>query len=84
MRDGGDNNSAVRIGRRYLDAEGNVLKTSECPEFSTLGWRWHSQRLAPTAGRGDDGIPFKTAFIEPFLRVQGGNEWTGLFLGKMD
>ncbi len=84
VRDGGDG-STVQIGRRYLDAGGNVLKTSECPGFSTLGWRWHSQRLLPrAAGGADDDIPPGTAFIEPFLRVQGHNEWTGLFLGKMD
>ena len=84
VHDGGDN-STVRIGRRYLDADGNVLKTSECPEFSTLIWRWHSQRLLPKdSANADDAIPAKTAFIEPYLRVQGNNEWTGLYLGKMD
>ncbi len=83
VRDGGDN-SAVRLGRRFLDADGSVIKTTECPGFSTLGWRWHSQRLSSTTGQGDDGIPPKAAFIEPFLRVQGSSEWTGLFLGRIN
>ncbi len=75
----------VRIGRRYLDADGKELKTSECPEIETLNWGWQSQRLQPSAGGlADDAIPPGTVFIEPFLRVEGGGDWTGLFLGKVN
>ncbi len=77
--------SKVQFGRRYLDAAGKVLKSGDCPASSTLAWHWQSQRLLPKPGDGDGGqIPPGTAFIEPFLRIQGSNEWTGLFLGKLD
>ncbi len=75
--------SQLRLGRRYLDTAGRVLKSSECPASPALAWRWQSQRLLSVQGDGDL-IPPGTAFIEPFLRVQGSTEWTGLFLGKMD
>ncbi len=29
-------------------------------------------------------IPPQTAFIEPFVRVRGKVDWTGLFVGQMD
>ena len=84
LRDAGDG-SSVQFGRRYLDADGNVLKSSECPEFTTLIWRWHSQRLQPAGGdKTIDAIPQKTAFIEPYIRFQGSAAWTGLFMGRAD
>ncbi len=81
----GGADSKVQLGRRYLDAAGHLLRTSDCPAPSTLAWHRQSQRLLPAPG-GNDGdlIPPGTAFIEPFLRIQGNNEWTGLFLGKLD
>ena len=84
LRDAQDG-SWVHVGRRYLDAAGNVLKTSECADFSTLIWRWHSQRLqAADTDKDSDTIPPRTAFIEPFIRWRGMVDWTGLFVGNTD
>ena len=84
LRDAGDG-ASVHVGRRYLDANGKVLKTSECPDFSTLLWRWHSQRILSTGNEKDaDTIPAGTVFIEPFIRGQGSVGWTGLFVGRVD
>ena len=72
VRDGGEG-SSIRLGRRYLDADGNVIKTSDCPDFSTITWRWHTQRLLPgrANGKDSDAIPSRAAFIEPFIPLPG-------------
>ena len=84
LRETGDG-GFVRVGRRYLDAQGKVLGTGECVDGKRLNWRRPAQRLDPeNAKAGSDHIPEGTAFIEPFVRFQGAVDWTGLFLGRAD
>jgi hypothetical protein len=75
----------IEVGRRYLTAEGKQLKATFFPTYTAQNWRWHGQRLVTTAGEeGADVMPPETAFIEPVIRVKGGAEWAGLFLGSAD
>ena len=85
LRDTTPDGGNARFGRRYLDAQGKVLGTTEGPLEPTLVWRQLSQRLDPKGTEaGSDPIPPGTAFIEPFIEFSGGADWTGLFLGRMD
>ena len=77
--------SSVHVGRRYLNGQGKILGTTECPDGKRLNWRRPAQTLGTThIGPGVDLIPAGTAFIEPFVRFEGAVDWTGLFLGRAD
>ena len=74
-------NRSVDWGRRYLAADGKVLQTTYCPPWWGYNWRWHSQRLAFETLPETETIPPDAAFLEPVLKVNGGAEWSGLFIG---
>jgi hypothetical protein len=74
-------NRSIEWGRRYLAADGKVLQTTYCPPWWGYNWRWHSQRLAFETLPETETIPPEAAFLEPVLKVNGGAEWSGLFIG---
>jgi tetratricopeptide (TPR) repeat protein len=80
--------SEITLGRRYLDANGNELKTTFCDtSLAPHAWTLVQQHLETgLAGFGDDKIPPETAFIEPVVRVAARFpdvlKWAGLYLGK--
>ena len=78
----------AEIGRRYLDVEGKELKVTYFPSYNSFNWRWHGQRLVPEgtpgAEKDADVIPAAAAFVVPILKVTGGAEWAGLYLGSAD
>lgn len=89
LRDEGGDRSRVRFGRSYLDEDGKVLKTTDCPDPGSLVWRRVSQRLYPTdeptsSNPADETMPPGTKFIEPYLKCAGAVAWTGLYVAQTE
>jgi hypothetical protein len=73
--------AAVEVGRRYLDASGRELRSAYFPSYTAFNWRWHGQVLTTRNEAGADQIPKTATHVVPLIKVRGGAEWAGLYLG---